>query len=374
MSKTNIPINVKRALWFAAHGRCEFAGCNKRLDINGVTMEECNISNMAHIIGDSSDGPRGDAKKSAELAHDVSNLMLLCPDCHKLIDHEGVEKYSVDVLRAMKKTHEERIWRVTGIQPEKKSLVVVYGAKIGTDTPYFNKDILFNTIFPDRYPVNLTPVEIQMKQSTIQDGEPEFWYIEEKQIERLCKEKVIEPMERGEVPHISLFALAPQPLLVKLGTVLNDKFHVSVYQKHRIPDEWRWQDEDSKNDIVLVEPKDKTKEPVLVIALSANAIKERIAKRFGDTASIWIITCKIPGNDMLRNRSQLDQFNRIARRVMDLMKTSNPDADCIKIFMAAPVACAIELGRIRMPKADLPWVLYDYRVEKDEDVKTITIK
>ena len=55
MSKTHININVRRELWFAAHGRCEFRGCNKRLDVNGITMDKCNISNYAHIIGDSED-------------------------------------------------------------------------------------------------------------------------------------------------------------------------------------------------------------------------------------------------------------------------------------------------------------------------------
>lgn len=62
MSNTKIPESVKRDLWFAAHGRCEFAGCNKVLFKHGITMDECNISNYAHIIGDSPKGPRGDEK------------------------------------------------------------------------------------------------------------------------------------------------------------------------------------------------------------------------------------------------------------------------------------------------------------------------
>jgi hypothetical protein len=31
----------------------------------------------------------------------------------------------------------------------------------------------------------------------------------------------------------------------------------------------------------------------------------------------------------------------------------------LSVFPAMPVACAVELGRIRMPKADLPWLVYD---------------
>ncbi len=335
-------------------------------------MDECNISNYAHIIGDSPKGPRGE-KRSKELSKDIGNLILLCPECHKLID-SNVEKYTVEVLKKMKKNHEERILFITGIQPDMKSLVVAYGPKIGSDTPHFHKDVLFNTIFPERYPTDASPIEIQMKNSVLNDGESEYWMAEERQIERMCNEKVFRAFEDGVTTHVSLFPLGPQPLLVKLGTVLNDKFMVRIYQKHRLPDTWRWLDEDVNNDIMLEQPDDTSKEPVLVLALSTNAIKERIAKRFGDTASIWTITCEKPGNDMIRCEGQLMQFNRIARKAMDDIKTAHPEAECLKIFMAVPVSCAVELGRIRMPKADLPWVLYDYRVEKDEDVETITIK
>lgn len=372
MSNTSIPTNVKRDLWFAAHGRCEFAGCNKLLFRHGITMDKCNISNYAHIIGDSPKGPRG-GEKSKELSKDISNLILLCPECHKLIDSDE-EKYTVEVLKKMKKDHEERILFVTEIHPDMRSLVVAYGPKIGADTPHFHKDVLFNTIFPDRYPTDASPIEIQMKNSVLNDGEPEYWMAEEHQIERMCNNKVLRAFEDGTTAHVSLFPLGPQPLLVKLGTVLNDKYQVRIFQKHRVPDTWRWLDEDVKNDIYLVKPADTSKEPVLVLALSANAIKERIAKKFGDTASIWIITCENPGNDMMKCEGQLMQFNRLARKAMDDIKMAHPKAECLKIFMAAPTSCAVELGRIRMPKADLPWVLYDYRMEKDDDVKTITIK
>lgn len=372
MSNTHIPDSVKRDLWFAAHGRCEFAGCNKVLFEHGITMDKCNISNYAHIIGDSPNGPRG-GSMSKELAKDISNLMLLCPECHKLIDSDE-EKYTVELLREMKREHEERILFVTGIQPNRKSLVVTYGPKIGPDTPRFTKDDLFNTIFPERYPAESSPIEIQMKNSVLNDGEPEYWKLEECQIERMCNDKVLRAFEDGTTTHVSLFPLGPQPLLVKLGTVLNDKYQVRVYQKHREPDTWRWLDDCVNNDIYLEEPNDKSKDPVLVLALSAKAIKERIAQKYGDTASVWIITCEEPDNDMMKCEWQLKQFNRVARKAMDAIKTAHPEASCLKIFMAAPASCAVELGRIRMPKADKPWGLYDYRADKDIDIETITIK
>ena len=138
-----------------------------------------------------------------------------------------------------------------------KSLVVAYGPKIGNKTPHFHKDVLFNTIFPERYPTDSTPVEIQMKNSVMKDGEHDFWEAELRQIDENCERRIIAPLERGEIPHVSLFALGPQPLLVKLGTVLNDQYPISVFQKHRNPDSWRWLDEDIQNEIKLIEPHEK---------------------------------------------------------------------------------------------------------------------
>ena len=373
MSKTQIPSQVKQQIWFAAHGRCEFRGCNKRLYTSGVTMEKCNISNYAHIIGDSPDGPRGN-ELSKTLSKDSSNLILLCPECHDLIDSKsGEKKYTVEVLKSMKKEHEERIDFLTGICPNQKSLVVAYGPKLGQDNQLFQKDVLNNIILPERYPLDLNPIEIHMKNTALDESMQVYWQTEELQIETLCRDKVIKTLESGACSHISLFPLGPQPLLIKLGTILNDRYNVQVYQKHREPDTWRWLENRSSNSIIVEEPADKTKEPMLIIALSTQAIKARVLRRFGANASIWTITCDIPGNDMMESKYQLEQFRMAARKVMDDIKNSNPENIDLKIFMAAPASCAVELGRIRMPKADSKWVIFDYSNKQEKDIETITI-
>lgn len=373
MSKTQIPSQVKQQIWFAAHGRCEFRGCNKRLYTSGVTMEKCNISNYAHIIGDSPDGPRGN-ELSKTLSKDPSNLILLCPECHDLIDSKsGEKKYTVEVLKSMKKEHEERIDFLTGICPNQKSLVVAYGPKLGQDNQLFQKDVLNNIILPERYPLDLNPIEIHMKNTALDESMQVYWQTEELQIETLCRDKVIKTLESGACSHISLFPLGPQPLLIKLGTILNDRYNVQVYQKHREPDTWRWLENRSSNNIIVEEPADKTKEPMLIIALSTQAIKARVLQRFGANASIWTITCDIPRNDMMESKYQLEQFRMAARKVMDDIKNSNLENIDLKIFMAAPASCAVELGRIRMPKADSKWVIFDYSNKQEKDIETITI-
>ena len=102
-----IPEEIKLKLWVKTAGRCEFKGCNKPVWYNGLTLSESNFAQVAHIIGSSKDGPRGN-DQSEELQTDFDNLMLLCQSCHKEID-DFPQKYSIILLRFWKKEHENRI-------------------------------------------------------------------------------------------------------------------------------------------------------------------------------------------------------------------------------------------------------------------------
>ena len=55
-------------LWAISGGRCQFAGCNRRLYKDDLTWDEFNNSNIAHIVAASPDGPRG-----SELSHELSD-------------------------------------------------------------------------------------------------------------------------------------------------------------------------------------------------------------------------------------------------------------------------------------------------------------
>ena len=370
MSKTSIPPKVKQELWFNAHGRC--AICNKPLYRDGVTMQKVNLSEYAHIIADSVNGPRGDEKLSAELAQDASNLILLCKDHHKLIDSAGsVEKYGIDLLRSMKKEHEERIEMVTGIAPEKKSLVVCYAPKIGDRIPSITTSVTADTLFPDMYPMTPEPIRLDATNLPYNDNEQKYWEFHPDILRENFKQKLQGKI--AEVPHISLFALAPQPLLILLGTLLGDLYRVEILQKHRDHDTWKWLDEDVKNEYRVIEPSKKSKDPILIFALSGSDIVERVKRQFGEECSYWTVTCEHPNRDMMRTRVQLLDFCNMMRTVINDINTSAVGKK-VKVMPAMPLSCAVAFGHIRLPKSDLPWELYDLPQGTEEYVKTITIE
>jgi hypothetical protein len=61
----------------------------------------------------------------------------------------------------------------------------------------------------------------------------------------------------------------------------------------------------------------------------------------------------------MKNRHQLSSLGTTLRRVFDRIKFVQGQSAILHIFPAAPVSACLEIGRVRMPKADMPWQLYD---------------
>lgn len=213
-----------------------------------------------------------------------------------------------------------------------------------------------------------------MPNSGLHDSQELFWLAEVAQLEQKYNESLKPLIGKVDIDCVSVFALAPQPLLVKLGTKLSDLHKVKVYQKHREPDTWKWQALNEPNPMKIIRPNDTSKVPVLVFSLSATAIVNRVKSRYGDNASIWVVTADNPNNDMLKSEDQLAEFRKITRKVLDEINAASQEQS-VKVFMAMPAACAVELGRVWMPKSDKQLVLYDKNNAVDEDdTETITIK
>ena len=104
-SPTPLTLNM---LFAKAAGRCQFEGCNKSVLFDEITQRDYNKSNVAHIVASSPGGARGDETRSHQLSGELSNLMLMCPEHHKLID-DFEDDYPEERLLEMKRKHEDTI-------------------------------------------------------------------------------------------------------------------------------------------------------------------------------------------------------------------------------------------------------------------------
>lgn len=368
---------VERELWARAAGRCQFNGCNRILYKSPVTQERVNISGKAHIYSFSEDGPRGwgPFKKNPQSLNNVGNLMLMCHDCHTTIDQDGDgAKYSASLLLKWKKEHEHRVVTVTGIAASRKSHVVFYGSNIGEQRSPLQHEDAMEAMFPKRYPVSENSICLSMSCSH-EDKTPAFWESESAHLNRVFNQKVLPLVESDQIKHFSLFCLAPIPLLIQLGALFTDKISVDSYQPIREPNGWHWQEFPEGFDFIIKKPEKANGEPVLVISLSDIISHERIKKVMGENVSIWELTVPVEhiGNDNIRNSVQLSMMRTVVRKLMVLIKEAHGSTAPLSVFPAMAVSCSIEMGRARMPKADMPWIIYDQNNKEQKFIKTITI-
>ncbi len=374
MSIHKPPEKVKALLWAKSAGRCEFNGCNEPLWRDGLTQIEMNFGEVAHIIGDRPGGPRGDVVLSDAYCKDITNLMLMCHTHHKMID-EIYKQYSEDDLHQMKQDHESRIELLTGIKTEKTSHILFYKGRVGDCQPKIQLADAWNAIVPNWYPSGPIPIELGMGNTAYHDDEKDFWKIEEENLVRQFKEQVQPIITRKEFQnHFSVFAFAPQPLLMKLGSLIPDIYPAEVYQLHREPSNWVWQPDLEDIEYQVIEPSSSHRIVALVLSLSATIDSPRIKTVFGKNPySEWRMSISNPNNDFLKSRSQLVLFRQEFRRLLDRIKAKHGDDAEIHVFAAVPISVAEEIGRIRQPKADLPFVIYDQNNKSGGFVQAITI-
>ncbi len=374
MSFSDISEKVRCLLWAMAGGRCEFDGCNKPLWQDGLTQIEMNFADVAHIIGNSPTGPRGDVALSSEYCNDVSNLMLMCLDHHRMID-QITQVYSDEILRQMKNVHEERIERLTAIKPDKTSHVLIYRGLIGEHQPRIDYRDTWSAMAPEWYPSSKLPIELGLHNSSFQDSEEEFWHVEEKNLERQFSTKVKPFLNSdSETDHFSIFAFATQPLLIKLGAFFSDIHPAEVYQRHREPQTWGWILGPEKFEYKVVESESSERNVALNLSLSAAIDSSRIKALFGNQKySEWKITIENPNNDFLKSRAQLRMFRMEFRTLLNRIKAKHGENTILHIFPAVPVSVAVEIGRVWQPKADLPMIIYDQNHKSTGFAKTLTI-
>ena len=359
-------------LWGRAAGRCEL--CNLPVSWNPQTKEDVNIAEAAHIIGLSKDGPRGEDELSEELAENLTNLMLMCRVCHKTID-TNESQYPVERLRGLKRAHEERVERVTAIGQELGSHILLYGANVGDHNPHLSYNKTAPALVPDnRYPACRTPITLSMVNSTFRDCTEDFWRIESQHLAAIVSQRVKPRLGQGDIEHLSVFAVAPQPLLVLLGYLLGDlNYAARVYQLHREPPGWIWQDHPDGFGYRISRPSKATGQPALVLAFSASVDDDRVFNKVGNDAAIWRIAVPNANNDFLKSAKQLRQFRELIRPLLDEIKDQYPAGTTLNVFPAAPVSVCVELGRAIQPKAHMPLQLWDQNNDLGGFVRALTI-
>jgi hypothetical protein len=351
---------TRAVIWARAAGRCQYPSCNASLigDLISGT-EDANFGFVAHIVADKPTGPRGDPVRSGLLRDDPVNLMLLCYPHHKLIDVDDVPGHPEQRLLDMKAAHEDRIRIVGEISPDQASHVLRYGARIGEHDSTVSFDRVRVAMLPVRFPAEGRSIGVQIQGAAGTDREDAFWPAEVENLRRQYDRQVRSRIADGDIKHLSVFALAPIPLLIELGHLLGDITPAEVYQLHREPAGWTWARDRAPLEFRVIPPAKGGSATALVLSISATITPQRISAVLGEDVAVWEITVDTPHNDVIRSPADLQGFRSTLRAAFNNIKEVQGGSATIHVFPAVPVSIAVEIGRVWMPKADLALALYD---------------
>lgn len=374
MARLNIPDAVKLKLWICAGGRCQFPSCNKIVWRDGLTLSEDNFAHVAHIVAASPDGPRGDVVLSLEQQADYDNLMLLCFDHHRLIDGRHSEKYSESQLREYKQKHEERIQRQTALGPESATTVVRFQSPIRDRRVVIARPDAYAALYP-RFPADDKGVflDYSMKAGA---GDETFWEGFAAEVSEQVRNAFRTGNDEHRYEHLSIFALAPIPILIHLGNKIGNIVPIDFYQKHRDTDDWKWKDELPEDKLEYRYTKGdgaSSNNVALVLSLSGKIRAEEYRPIVGDVP-VYEIEIQGANPGFLAHRSRLQKFRAVYRQALSDIRAKYGAECTVHLFPAIPAPIAVLCGTELLPKSDPAMRVYDNDKARGGFVPTLTIR
>ncbi len=370
IGRTSIEEYVRMRLWAVSGGRCEM--CNRLLYQDLVFGHDANFGEMAHIHAVSENGPRYKYGMSKDDKNNIDNLMLLCAEHHHMIDTHP-EDFADGLLLRKKKNHEDRIRQLTEIPSEQSCRIVTYFSNIDNHA-VFSSDRLLREAVMLSGRVPMQEPTINLSEDSITKYVPTKAIFEQKaqdlvQQFRAWFDSIVKTKDS-----VGIFAMAPQPLLFKLGTLINDQYNAVVFQCHRKGHKWAWPKNEDKVDFIFECTKEGSSNKVaLVMDLSATVMDDRITSILGEEASIYHITLGNPCRTFVTNESIQAAFVDTFREAMEHIKNIRPAPTEIHVFPVMPISLVIRAGMDYMPKADLPLILYEQEDQSKGFFEALTV-
>lgn len=370
IGRTSIDEYVRMRLWAVSGGRCEM--CNRLLYQDLVFGHDANFGEMAHIHAVNENGPRHKYGMSKEEKNNIDNLMLLCAEHHHMIDTHP-EDFAEGLLIKKKKAHEDRIRYVTGIPSEQSCRIITYFSNIDNQAEFSSERLLREAVLlSGRVPMQ-EPV-ISLSEDSITKYVPTKAIFEQKAEDLERQFRVWFDAVVKSKDSIGIFAMAPQPLLFKLGTLINDQYNTVVFQCHRNGHKWAWPDKSDAVEFDFKCSKEGASSKVaLVMDLSATVMDDRIISVLGEDASIFHITLENPCRTFVTSESIQAVFVNTFRSAMEHIKNIRPAPTELHVFPVMPISLAIRAGMDYMPKADLPIILYEQANQSEGFFEALTI-
>lgn len=357
VGRKKVKAEEKLKVWVRSGGRCII--CNRYLLEGQLSAREVTFGELAHIVGYSTaeGSPRGNDPLPKSERDMAENLMLVCDDEHDEIDKQRVrDLFPVNLLRNMKAAHESRIKHVTGLGPDRGTAIVrmignLRGNAVHLDRPSAAEAVIANGRFPKfNLALDNDGIEIDLRNIPGEDiASPEYYCSAIAFIDDVIDHKLTEGVQREVINHLSVFGFARWPLLVYLGTALDDNVPTDIYQRRRSPQTWCWPENGHavSFDFELPDPQPEVDEAVLVINVSGSIQLHELPDALTSLPRFTItLDGTTPEPDIFSTPESVDAFTRTCRQLLSEMEASHKQVQRLHVFAAMPMSAAIALGQV----------------------------
>ncbi|MFF3645328.1 SAVED domain-containing protein [Streptomyces sp. NPDC002564] len=348
-----------------------------------MSWRTLNLGELAHIVGRGSTvrSPRGEHPLDRAQREDADNLMLLCADQHDEVDAAGgLELFTVEKLRRVKQDHEDRIRHVTGLGSDRATTVVrMVGSVHGNQVELSRQTAAAAVIARDRYPLFLESytrhgLEIDLRgvpgeslaapctASQVAAGRS-YYRMATQLVDDVIERQLRPGITRDAVRHVSVFGFARLPLLVHLGSRLDDTVPTDIYQRHREDESWVWREEDGLAPSFTARVDHDVpsgSEAVVLINVSGAIGAQEVPTPLRGMRRWEIRPVGAPTSpDIMAARGCLKRFTEALRGFF-----AEPEAEVkmlkrLHVLSALPMSAAIVLGRVHHPQVHPQLVVYE---------------
>ena len=371
---------IKDELTYLAGWRCQFSGCGRDLKSHGATGVRGRFSYFAHIVAASAGGPRGDRINSKLLASELSNFMLLCDECHRLIDKVNPAKYTVEVLRKMREDSIDEVRRLLGNLKYKSAEVIAIIGNIAGQPPQFSIDDAQEALWTSKLRTSNGKPDWYFNQGGQHHDvhSPGYWLslFQTMKTDLPRLQALLNGTSQGGQPRqrLAVFPLHSTSVLLLAGRVLGDMAGTHLFQPHRNkPDQgtrWAWPESDAlprpslgKFRFEELAPHSVgQKEACLVVALTSDVTATRMPPTCAANGQLGLPTLRILGPTFDKDCIQQPEDVQLLGIVVDAAVRRLHDewgVTKVNIFVSAPTTAAIVVGQKMQARHQATYICHE---------------
>ncbi|SCU75981.1 conserved hypothetical protein [Cupriavidus necator] len=376
--------STRERVAYLAAWRCQFAGCGTDLHTHAPTGRSGRFSYYAHLVASSPRGPRGHAARSARLANEVENIMLLCDACHRLVDRIDPDYYTEELLQGMRRRSIADVKRLLNTLQYPPVEVIAIVGSIAGQVPQFSihdaEPALWESHLraANHQPEYLFHIDHQLHDVHASD----YWSA----VFRALKsdgsqlQRILNGAGRGGAPRprIAIFPQHSTSVLLVAGRVLGDTGGTYLFQPHRSvaadPKGTRWvwpqRERAHRCDKFLLRVH-KTAEPGareanLMVSLTFGIAPRRLPPGCFDAASntLGLPTVEVyvepqdRGIHLIGAPEDLQELGRTLDRAIQILH-DEWHVSRVNLFIGAPATAVVTMGQKMQARNQATYVCHE---------------